>query len=192
MSMKLMEDRITRDGIIEDGEILKVGSFLNQQIDVPFVSRCADEFYRLFENEKVTKILTIEASGIGLACLCAIPFGVPVVFAKKSRSSNMTGDVYAARVFSFTHGTEHRIILPRDFLTVSDRVLLIDDFLASGEALVGLRELCRQAGAHIVGAGVFVEKKYQGGGDKLRAEGLRVESLARITSMSPEGGVTFG
>lgn len=192
MSMKLMEDRITRDGIIEDGEILKVGSFLNQQIDVPFVSRCADEFYRLFEQEKVTKILTIEASGIGLACLCAIPFGVPVVFAKKSRSSNMTGDVYAARVFSFTHGTEHQIILPRDFLTASDRVLLIDDFLASGEALVGLRELCRQADAHIVGAGVFVEKKYQGGGDKLRAEGLRVESLARITSMSPEGGVTFG
>lgn len=192
MSMKLMEDRITRDGIIEDGEILKVGSFLNQQIDVPFVSRCADEFYRLFEQEKVTKILTIEASGIGLACLCAIPFGVPVAFAKKSRSSNMTGDVYAARVFSFTHGTEHQIILPRDFLTASDRVLLIDDFLASGEALVGLRELCRQADAHIVGAGVFVEKKYQGGGDKLRAEGLRVESLARITSMSPEGGVTFG
>lgn len=192
MSMKLMEDRITRDGIIEDGEILKVGSFLNQQIDVPFISRCADEFYRLFENEGVTKILTIEASGIGLACLCAIPFGVPVVFAKKSRSSNMTGDVYAARVFSFTHGTEHQIILPRDFLTNADRVLLIDDFLASGEALVGLRELCRQAGAHIVGAGVFVEKKYQGGGDKLRAEGLRVESLARIISMSPEDGVTFG
>lgn len=192
MSMKLMEDRITRDGIIEDGEILKVGSFLNQQIDVPFVSRCADEFYRLFGDEGVTKILTIEASGIGLACLCAVPFGVPVVFAKKSRSSNMTGDVYAARVFSFTHGTEHQIILPRAFLSASDRVLLIDDFLASGEALVGLRELCRQAGATIVGAGVFVEKKYQGGGDKLRAEGLRIESLARITSMSPEDGVTFG
>lgn len=192
MPMKLMEDRISRDGIIEDGEILKVGSFLNQQIDVPFIQRCADEFYRLYEHEGVTKILTIEASGIGLACLCAVPFGVPVVFAKKSRSSNMTGDVYAARVFSFTHGTEHQIILPRAFLSPSDRVLLIDDFLASGEALIGLRELCLQAGAHIVGAGVFVEKKYQGGGDLLRAQGLRVEALARITSMSPESGVTFG
>lgn len=190
--MKLMEDRISQDGIIEDGEILKVGSFLNQQIDVPFIQHCADEFYRLFEQEGVTKILTIEASGIGLACLCAVPFGVPVVFAKKSRSNNMTGDVYAARVFSFTHGTEHQIILPRAFLSPSDRVLLIDDFLASGEALTGLRDLCLQAGAHIVGAGVFVEKKYQGGGDLLRKQGLRVESLARITSMSPESGVTFG
>lgn len=192
MPMKLMEDRISRDGIIEDGEILKVGSFLNQQIDVPFIQRCADEFYRLYGSEGVTKILTIEASGIGLACLCAVPFGVPVVFAKKSRSSNMTGDVYAARVFSFTHGTEHQIILPHSFLSPEDRVLLIDDFLASGEALVGLRELCLQAGAHIVGAGVFVEKKYQGGGDLLRQQGLRVESLARITAMSPEDGVTFG
>lgn len=192
MPMKLMEDRISRDGIIEDGEILKVGSFLNQQIDVPFIQQCADEFYRLYEHEGVTKILTIEASGIGLACLCAVPFGVPVVFAKKSRSNNMTGDVYAARVFSFTHGTEHQIILPRSFLAPSDRVLLIDDFLASGEALIGLRELCLQAGAHIVGAGVFVEKKYQGGGDLLREQGLRVEALARITSMSPESGVTFG
>lgn len=110
--MKLMEDRISQDAIIEDGEILKVGSFLNQQIDVPFISRCAEEFHRLFGEEGITRILTIEASGIGLACLCAVPFGVPVVFAKKSRSSNIAGEVYTSQVFSFTHGTEHRIMIP--------------------------------------------------------------------------------
>lgn len=190
--MKLMEDRIVRDGIVEDGEILKVGSFLNQQIDVPFISRCADEFYRLYRDEGVTKILTIEASGIGLACLCAVPFGVPVVFAKKSRSSNIAGEVYTARVFSFTHGTEHQVMIPRRFLSGEDRVLLIDDFLASGEALQGLNDLCRQAGALVVGAGVFVEKLYQGGGNQLRKEGMRVESLARITAMNPRDGITFG
>ena len=135
---------------------------------------------------------TIEASGIGLACLCAVPFGVPVVFAKKSRSSNIAGEVYTSQVFSFTHGTEHRIMIPRQFLTSADRVLLIDDFLASGEALRGLDDLCRQAGACVVGAGVFVEKVYQGGGNRLREAGMRIESLARITAMSPEAGVTFG
>lgn len=134
----------------------------------------------------------IEASGIGLACLCAVPFGVPVVFAKKSRSSNIAGEVYTSQVFSFTHGTEHRIMIPRQFLTSADRVLLIDDFLASGEALRGLDDLCRQAGACVVGAGVFVEKVYQGGGNRLREAGMRIESLARITAMSPEAGVTFG
>lgn len=190
--MKLMEDRISQDAIIEDGEILKVGSFLNQQIDVPFISRCAEEFHRLFGGEGITRILTIEASGIGLACLCAVPFRVPVVFAKKSRSSNIAGEVYTSQVFSFTHGTEHRIMIPRQFLTSADRVLLIDDFLASGEALRGLDDLCRQAGACVVGAGVFVEKVYQGGGNRLREAGMRIESLARITAMSPEAGVTFG
>ena len=137
-------------------------------------------------------LLTIDASGIGLACLCAVPFGVPVVFAKKSRSSNIAGEVYTSQVFSFTHGTEHRIMIPRQFLTSADRVLLIDDFLASGEALRGLDDLCRQAGACVVGAGVFVEKVYQGGGNRLREAGMRIESLARITAMSPEAGVTFG
>jgi xanthine phosphoribosyltransferase len=189
--MKLMEDRIIKDAVIEDGEILKVGSFLNQQIDVPFITSCAQEIYRLFSGEGVTRILTIEASGIGLACLCAIPFGVPVVFAKKSRSSNIAGDVYTSRVFSFTHGTEHRILIPCQFLSSSDRVLLIDDFLASGEALRGLNDLCRQAGATVIGAGVFVEKVYQGGGNRLREAGMRIESLARIAAMSPESGITF-
>ncbi len=189
--MKLMEDRIRRDGIVEDRDVLKVGSFLNQQIDVPFISEVGGEFYCLFGGEGVTKILTIEASGIGLACLCAIPFGVPVVFAKKSKSRNVAGEIYTASVFSFTHGTSHRIIVPKSMLSRQDRVLIIDDFLARGAALEGLLELCGQAGATVVGAGIFVEKAYQGGGDAIRARGVRVESLARIASMSPEEGITF-
>lgn len=189
--MKLMEDRIRRDGLIENGDVLKVGSFLNQTIDVPFIRECADEFYRLFKDENVTKILTIEASGIGLACLAAVPFGVPVLFAKKSRSNNIAGNVYTAPVFSFTHGTQHEIMVPADMLRPGDRVLLVDDFLARGEALNGLLTLCEKAGATVVGAGIFVEKTYQGGGNEIRARGVRVESLAKIKSMSVEDGVEF-
>ena len=189
--MKLMEDRIRKDGIVEDGDVLKVGMFLNQQIDVCFIRQLADEFYRLYKDAGVTKILTIEASGIGLACLCAVPFGVPVVFAKKSKSNNMAGDLYASHVHSFTHGTDHMAVIPCTMLKKEDRVLLIDDFLARGQALHGLIDLCEQAGATIVGAGVFVEKTYQRGGDEIRARGVRVESLARISSMSVEGGITF-
>ena len=189
--MKLMEDRIRKDGIVEDGDVLKVGLFLNQQIDVNFIQQLADEFYRLYKDAGVNKILTIEASGIGLACICAIPFGVPVVFAKKSKSNNMTGEVYAAGVHSFTHGTDHMAVIPRTMLSQDDRVLLIDDFLARGQALHGLIDLCEQAGATIVGAGVFVEKTYQKGGDEIRARGVRVESLARISAMSVEDGISF-
>ena len=189
--MKLMEDRIRKDGIIEDGDILKVGMFLNQQLDTRFIRKLGEEFYRLFKDEGVNKILTIEASGIGLACLCALPFDVPVVFAKKSKSSNMTGDAYASSVHSFTHGTDHTAVIPKTMLTSEDRVLLIDDFLARGQALHALVDLCQQAGATIVGAGVFVEKTYQGGGDEIRARGVRVESLARIKSMSVEQGIEF-
>lgn len=189
--MKLMEDRIRKDGIIEDGDVLKVGTFLNQQIDVCFISQLAEEFYRLYKDEGVNKILTIEASGIGLACLCAVPFDVPVVFAKKAKSNNMTGSVYASKVHSFTHGTDHTAVIPCNMLSKEDRVLLIDDFLARGQALHGLIDLCEQAGATIVGAGVFVEKTYQKGGDEIRARGVRVESLARIASMSVEKGITF-
>ena len=189
--MKLMEDRVRRDAVIENGDVLKVGTFLNQTIDVPFIRACADEFYRLFKDEGVTKVLTVEASGIGLACLVALPFGVPVLFAKKSRSSNIAGGVYTAPVFSFTHGTQHEIMVPCNMLGPGDRVLLIDDFLAKGEALHGMLELCKKAGATAVGAGIFVEKAYQGGGDEIRATGLRVESLAKIKSMSVENGLEF-
>ena len=190
--MNFLEERIVKDGIVKEGNILKVDSFLNHQMDIDLFNQMGEEFKRRFEGKPINKILTIEASGIGLACLCAVPFGVPVVFAKKSRSSNIAGEVYTSQVFSFTHGTEHRIMIPRRFLTSADRVLLIDDFLASGEALRGLDDLCRQAGACVVGAGVFVEKVYQGGGNRLREAGMRIESLARITAMSPEAGVTFG
>ncbi|MGN1445744.1 MAG: xanthine phosphoribosyltransferase [Eubacteriales bacterium] len=191
--MKLMEDRIRKDGIIENGDVLKVGSFLNQQIDVDFIRTCGREFYRLFGGEQsgVTKILTVEASGIGLACLCAIPFGVPVVFAKKSKSNNISGEVYTAPVYSFTHGTTYTVMIPKSLLSPGDRVLFIDDFLARGAALEGLADICHAAGATVVGAGIFVEKTYQGGGEALRKRGIRVESLARIRSMSPEEGVQF-
>ena len=189
--MKLMEDRIRKDGIVEDGDVLKVGMFLNQQIDVCFISELAKEFYNLFKDEGINKILTIEASGIGLACLCAVPFYVPVVFAKKSQSNNMTGEVYTSPVHSFTHNPDHTAVIPKAMLGPEDRVLLIDDFLARGQALHGLIDLCEQAGATIVGAGVFVEKTYQKGGDEIRARGVRVESLARIASMSVKDGITF-
>ncbi len=189
--MKLMEDRIRKDGIIEDGDVLKVGMFLNQQIDVCFISELAKEFYRLYKDAGINKILTIEASGIGLACLCAVPFDVPVVFAKKSKSNNMTGDVYTSNVHSFTHGTDHTAVIPKTMLGPEDRVLLIDDFLARGQALHGLIDLCQQAGATIVGAGVFVEKTYQKGGEEIRGRGVRVESLAMIKSMSVENGIEF-
>ncbi len=189
--MRLMEDRIRKDGIIEDGDVLKVGTFLNQQMDVRFIRTLGEEFYRLFGDCGVNKILTIEASGIGLACLCALPFDVPVVFAKKAKSSNMTGNAYMASVHSFTHGTDHTAVIPCNMLSADDRVLLIDDFLARGQALHALIDLCEQAGATIVGAGVFVEKTYQGGGDEIRARGVRVESLARIKSMSVEDGIEF-
>ena len=189
--MKLMEDRIRKDGIIEDGDVLKVGTFLNQQLDTRFIRILGEEFYRLFKDENVTKILTIEASGIGLACLCALPFDVPVVFAKKAKSNNMTGEIYASSVHSFTHGTDHTAVIPKIMLTSEDRVLLIDDFLARGQALHALIELCEQAGATIVGAGVFVEKTYQGGGAEIRGRGVRVESLAKIKSMSVAEGIEF-
>ena len=189
--MKLMEDRIRKDGIIEDGDVLKVGTFLNQQLDTRFIRELGEEFYRLYKDDGVTKIMTIEASGIGLACLCALPFDVPVVFAKKAKSSNIVGPAYTSKVHSFTHGTDHTAVIPCNMLSSEDRILLIDDFLARGQALHALIDLCEQAGATIVGAGVFVEKTYQGGGAEIRARGVRVESLAMIKSMSVENGIEF-
>ena len=188
--MKLLEERILKDGKIKPGNVLKVDGFINHRIDVPFVSELGREFYRRFENDGVTKILTIEASGIGLACLTAEHFGVPVVFAKKSRTSNISSDVYTARVDSFTHGTTCDIIVSKEFLSPSDRILIIDDFLALGNALVGLREITLQAGATLVGAGILIEKAFQSGGRMLREQGMRIESLARIASMT-DNGITF-
>ena len=183
--MRELEERIRRDGIVEDGDVLKVDGFLNHQMDVELFGAMGREWARLFAGEGVNKILTIEASGIGIACIAAQAFGVPVVFAKKSRTKNIAGDVYRVEVPSFTHGTVSTVIVSKRFLLPGDRLLLIDDFLANGAALEGLIALAGQAGAQIVGAGVAVEKAFQPGGDRLRAKGVRVESLARNKSMSP-------
>lgn len=189
--MKMLEERILKDGIVAQGDVLKVSGFVNHLIDVELMDECGKELRRLYANEEIDKILTIEASGIGIACLVARHFGVPVLFAKKAKSSNISNSVYTAKVASFTHGNVSDIIVSKDYLNKGDRVLIIDDFLANGCALMGLRELCRQAKAQIVGAGIIIEKEYQGGGNKLRAEGMRIESLAKIKSMSVEEGIEF-
>ncbi len=189
--MKLLEDRIRKDGKIRDGGVLKVDSFLNHQIDVKLYQEIGKEFFRLYGGENVTKILTIEASGIGIACVTAEFFEVPVIFAKKSKTKNIAGDVYTSKVESFTHGKVYDIIVSKDFLNAGDRVLIIDDFLANGSALQGLIKLVEDAGATVVGAGICVEKAFQPGGDLIRGMGIRVESLARVKSMSVEGGVEF-
>lgn len=189
--MQLLEDRIRRDGIVRDGGVLKVDSFLNHQMDVAFFAEMAKEFERLYHNCGVNKILTIEASGIGVACITAQYFGCPVVFAKKNKTLNIAGDVWTSKVRSFTHGKVYDIIVSKDFLTPEDRVLIIDDFLANGAALQGLIDLVHQAGAAVVGAGICIEKAFQPGGELIRGMGVRVESLARIRSMSVENGVEF-
>lgn len=181
--MKLLEDRIRKDGVVREGNILKVDSFINHQIDVLFIRQLAKEIKRLYAGEEITKILTIEASGIGIACIVAEEFGVPVVFAKKNKTVNIANDVYTTKVESFTHKNVYDIIVSKDFLNKEDKILIIDDFLAKGSALKGLIELIRFAGAEIVGAGIIIEKAYQEGGGLIRDMGVRVESLARIKSM---------
>ena len=188
--MKLLEERIRRDGEIKSGDILKVDRFLNHQMDPALFYAMAEEWKRLFDGCEINKILTIEASGIGIACVAGLLFGVPVVFAKKSKSRNVSDDVYKAQVVSFTHGNTNTVQVSREYLHAEDRILIIDDFLASGAALEGLIDIVRQAGATVVGAGIAIEKVFQGGGDKLRAEGLRVESMARIADMRDDG-LTF-
>ncbi|WP_294471886.1 xanthine phosphoribosyltransferase [uncultured Intestinimonas sp.] len=189
--MKLLEERIRRDGRVQGSDVLKVDSFLNHQMDVALFQELGREFKRLFDGCGVTKILTIEASGIGIACVTAQFFACPVIFAKKSRTKNIAGDVYTSKVESFTHGKVYDIIVSKEFLLPSDRVLLIDDFLANGSALQGLIQLVREAGATLVGAGVCVEKAFQPGGGLIRSMGVRVEALARVQSMSQESGVIF-
>jgi xanthine phosphoribosyltransferase len=189
--MKLLEDRIRKDGKVRGTDVLKVDSFLNHQMDVALLDEIGQEFYRLFGGCGVTKILTIEASGIGIACAAARPFGVPVIFAKKNKTKNIAGDVYTSKVESFTHGKVYDIIVSKEFLHAEDRVLLIDDFLANGSALQGLIQLVHDAGATLVGAGICIEKAFQPGGELIRSMGVRVESLARIKSLSEENGVEF-
>ena len=189
--MELLKERIRRDGRVYPGGVLKVDSFLNHQMDVKLFGEIGREFQRRFARCDVNRILTIEASGIGIACITAQFFDCPVVFAKKSRTRNISPDVYCARVESFTHGNVSDVLVSREFLGPRDRVLLIDDFLANGAALRGLASLVSQAGAELVGAGVVIEKAFQPGGDALRAQGMRIEALARVKSMSEDGGIEF-
>lgn len=189
--MKLLEDRILKDGHIGADNVLKVDSFLNHQIDVSFVCELGKEFYRLFKDESITKILTIEASGIGIACLAAQYFGVPVVFAKKTKTINIYSDTYNATVHSYTHKRDYDIVVSKEFLSKEDNVLIIDDFLAKGSALTALLMLIEKAGAKTAGAGIVIEKAYQGGGNLVRDMGIRVESLAKIKSISKKDGIVF-
>lgn len=189
--MKLLEDRILNDGHIGADNVLKVDSFLNHQIDVSFVCELGKEFYRLFKDENITKILTIEASGIGIACLAAQYFGVPVVFAKKTKTINIYSDTYNATVHSYTHKKDYDIVVSKEFLSKEDNVLIIDDFLAKGSALTALLMLIEKAGAKTAGAGIVIEKAYQGGGNLVRDMGIRVESLAKIKSISKKDGIVF-
>ncbi len=186
--MQLLKDRIRKDGKVKDGNILKVDSFLNHQIDVQLLEEIGKEFKRLFEADHVTKILTIEASGIGIAVETARAFGVPVVFAKKAKTKNIAGDVYTSKVMSYTHGREYDVIVSKDFLGPEDRVLIVDDFLANGAALEGLIKLVQDSGAVLCGCGIAIEKGFQPGGDELRKKGVHLESLAIVESMNPATG----
>lgn len=190
--MELLKERIRRDGKVRGTEVLKVDSFLNHQIDIQLLGDIGAELRRRFDGCGVNKILTIEASGIGIACIVAQHFdNCPVIFAKKNQTKNIAGDVYTSKVESFTHGRVYDIILSKEYLGPQDKVLIIDDFLANGAALMGLIRLVQDAGAEIIGAGIVVEKAFQPGGDMIRGMGVRVESLARVQSLSEETGVTF-
>ena len=186
--MQLLKDRIRKDGKIKEGNVLKVDSFLNHQMDVKLFQEIGKEFKRRFADEEITKILTIEASGIGIACVAAEVFDVPVVFAKKTQTKNIAGDVYTTKVESFTHGRVYDIIVSKEFLGKGDKVLLIDDFLANGKALEGLAELVTKSGSELVGAGVVIEKGFQVGGDIIRSKGIHLESLAIVESMDEKTG----
>ncbi len=182
--MQLLEEKIIKDGKVFSGNVLKVDSFLNHQIDVELLDKMGLEMKELFKDSGVTKVLTIEASGIGVGCMVARHFNCPLLFAKKSKTINIKGDVYTSKVESFTHQCTYDIIVSRDFLNENDTVLIVDDFLAKGNALNGLIDIVNQAGATLAGCGIAIEKGYQGGGDKLRAQGIRVESMAIVEEMN--------
>ncbi len=182
--MHLLEERILKDGKLFPGNILKVDSFLNHQMDVGLMNDIGKEFQRLYGDCGVNKILTIESSGIGIACIAAQYFDCPVLFAKKTKTKNIASSVFKTQVKSFTHGTTYDVIVSKEFLHKTDRVLIIDDFLAEGNALLGLIDICNQAGAEVVGCGIAIEKAFQPGSSRIRAKGVRVESLAVIESMN--------
>ena len=184
--MKLLEERIKKDGIVKPGNVLKVDNFLNHQMDIALFNEMGKEFKRLFADYKVNKILTIEASGIGIACIVAQYFDVPVVFAKKAQSINIDGDVYSTKIQSFTHQRVYDVIVSKKYLNPEDHILIIDDFLANGCALEGLIDLVQSAGATVEGIGIAIEKGFQQGGKLIRDRGIRLESLAIVDSM--EGG----
>lgn len=188
--MKLLEQRILADGVVKPGGILKVDSFLNHQLDPQLFYEMAQEIKRLFAGERVDKVLTVEASGIAMAVMTGYALGCKAAFAKKSKSKNISDSVYSSEVVSFTHGNTNTVILSKEYLHPGERVLIVDDFLATGAALIGLRDIVRQAGAELVGAAIAIEKVFQGGGNQLRAEGMRIESLARVAGMS-DNGLTF-
>lgn len=190
--MNFLEERILKDGIVKEGNVLKVDSFLNHQMDVELLDRIGEEFYRRFEGVRVTKILTIEASGIAIACAAAKYFQVPVLFAKKSKSVNIEGDMYVAEVESFTHKCKNQVIVSRKFLLPEDQVLIIDDFLANGCALQGLVSITEMAGATVAGIGIAIEKGFQIGGRVIRNLGYPLESIAIVDGMDAKSGtVTF-
>ncbi len=186
--MKLLEERIRKDGIVKPGNVLKVDSFLNHQMDVELFNEMGKEFKRLFGDRPINKILTIEASGIGIACVVAQHFQVPVVFAKKAKSINLDGEMYTTKIESFTHKKVYDVIVAKKFLNKEDHVLIIDDFLANGCAVAGLIDLIQSAGATVEGVGIAIEKGFQQGGDIIRGKGIRVESLAIVESMDDETG----
>ena len=184
--MNFLEERIAKDGVVKDGNVLKVDSFLNHQMDISLIDRMGAEFKRRFADSNINKIVTIEASGIGIACLVARHFDVPVVFAKKAKSINIDGDVYTAEVASFTHKNTNTVLISKRFLSPDDRVLIIDDFLANGCALQGLISIIEQAGATVEGIGIAIEKGFQQGGALIRGRGYRLESLAIVDGFDPD------
>ena len=186
--MKMLEDRIRKDGIVREGNVLKVDSFINHQMDIPLFREMAKEWKRLFAGKPINKVLTIEASGIGIAAIVASEFNVPVVFAKKSMSINLDYNNYETKIQSFTHKKIYNVIVSKKFLTPEDHVLIIDDFLANGCALMGLLDLAQEAGATVEGIGIAVEKGFQKGGELIRSKGIQLESLAIVESMNSETG----
>ncbi|MCQ2414240.1 MAG: xanthine phosphoribosyltransferase [Clostridia bacterium] len=188
--MKLMEQKILTEGQVLPGNILKVGSFLNQQLDIEFLHEVGKEIARLYKNTGVTKVITIEASGIPLATLAALELGVPAVIVKKHASANLSHDVYSAEIASFTHKNTYTAVVAKEYLNKNDSVLIVDDFLAVGNAIRGLQKILNDAGATLAGCAIAIEKGFQHGGDELRAEGIRVESLAIVDEMK-DGEITF-
>ena len=189
--MNFLEERIVKDGQVREGDILKVDSFLNHQLDIELLDRIGREFYEHFKGKRVTRVLTVEASGIAIAFPTAQLFGVPVVFAKKSRSMNLDGDLYTSIVHSYTYNVDNVITLSKQYLHADDSVLIVDDFMANGKAALGLIDICRQAGAEVAGVGIAIEKGFQNGGRLLREAGIDLYSLAIVDKMNDDGTICF-